>query len=83
MTYPIGLIDYGMGNLHSVQLAFKRLKKDLKVVRNPSDLRDCDALIAGNLIGSAVSQRSFLAYTRTMERSADQSGLLLLESTQD
>ena len=43
--------------------------------------RSPDALIAGSLIGSSVSQRSFLAYTRTMERSADQAGLSLLEET--
>jgi len=34
-----------MGNLHSVELAFKRLQKALKPVRSPCDLTQCDALI--------------------------------------
>ncbi len=34
-----------MGNLHSVRLAFNRHKKVLKNVKNPSDIKDCDALI--------------------------------------
>ena len=45
MRPRIGLIDYGMGNLHSVQHAFKRLDRDLEVVRTPEDLHRCEALI--------------------------------------
>ena len=45
MELRLGLIDYGMGNLQSVQRAFKRLGKSIKSVRVPSDLDDCDALI--------------------------------------
>lgn len=45
METRLGLIDYGMGNLHSVELAFKRLQKSLLIVRQPSDLNQCDALI--------------------------------------
>ncbi|WP_186541133.1 imidazole glycerol phosphate synthase subunit HisH [Synechococcus sp. BIOS-E4-1] len=41
----IGLIDYGMGNLHSVQTSFKRLGQPLIQVRHPRDLEACDALI--------------------------------------
>ncbi|WP_320677116.1 imidazole glycerol phosphate synthase subunit HisH [Prochlorococcus sp. MIT 1300] len=41
----IGLIDYGMGNLHSVRLAFKRLKRELKLVNSQADLKFCDALV--------------------------------------
>ncbi|WP_186492315.1 imidazole glycerol phosphate synthase subunit HisH [Synechococcus sp. BIOS-U3-1] len=41
----IGLIDYGMGNLHSVQTSFKRLGQPLVQVRKPEDLEPCDALI--------------------------------------
>ena len=41
----IGLIDYGMGNLHSVQVAFRRFGVDLLAVHHPSDLDHCDALI--------------------------------------
>ena len=41
----IGLIDYGMGNLFSVQQAFQRLNKPLNVVNNIQTLKVCDALI--------------------------------------
>ncbi len=45
MTSRLGLIDYGMGNLHSVQIAFRSLDKSLQIVRDPSDLINCDALV--------------------------------------
>ncbi|WP_216904781.1 imidazole glycerol phosphate synthase subunit HisH [Synechococcus sp. CCY 9618] len=42
---PIGLIDYGMGNLHSVQRSFARLGADLETVHGPADLDHCEALV--------------------------------------
>ncbi len=45
MKVNIGLIDYGMGNLHSVQQFFKRQNLSLKIVKKPCDLSDCNALI--------------------------------------
>ena len=41
----IGLIDYGMGNLFSVQQAFKRLNQPLEIVCDIKSLNCCDALI--------------------------------------
>jgi len=41
----LGLIDYGMGNLHSVEFAFLRLSQPCLRVRSSDDLHDCDALI--------------------------------------
>ena len=41
----IGLIDYGMGNLFSVQQAFKRLNQPLDVISDIQALISCDALI--------------------------------------
>ncbi len=41
----IGLIDYGMGNLHSVQRTFARLGAELVSVHGPADLEACDALV--------------------------------------
>ena len=41
----IGLIDYGMGNLFSVQKAFGRLNEPLHIVNNKNSLKGCDALI--------------------------------------
>ena len=45
MSVNIGLIDYGMGNLYSVRQAFKRLDKIVKIIKNPNDLKNCNALI--------------------------------------
>ncbi len=45
MKTRLGLIDYGMGNLHSVQKAFERLNSSLQLVRHPDELDHCDALI--------------------------------------
>ena len=41
----IGLIDYGMGNLFSVQQAFKRVNQPLDIIRDIKALSSCDALI--------------------------------------
>ena len=41
----IGLIDYGMGNLFSVQQSFKRLSQPLNLVSDINSLYSCDALI--------------------------------------
>ncbi len=41
----IGLIDYGMGNLFSVQQAFKRLNQPLEIICDIKKLNFCDALI--------------------------------------
>ena len=45
MYSRLGLIDYGMGNLHSVQKAFLRLKQNIKIVRSPDELKGIEALI--------------------------------------
>jgi glutamine amidotransferase len=42
----IAIIDYGMGNIHSVQKAIQSLGKDTKVVNNPKDLlKDASAIV--------------------------------------
>ena len=41
----LGLIDYGMGNLHSVRKALERLGQTLHPVSAPDQLQSCDALI--------------------------------------
>ncbi len=41
----IGIIDYSMGNLRSVEKAFARLGFDAKVVAAPAELAACDKLI--------------------------------------
>lgn len=41
----IGLIDYGMGNLHSVQRGFERLGATILPVHGPRQIPACDALV--------------------------------------
>ena len=41
----IGLIDYGMGNLHSVQRAFERLGCTVTLVQQPEAMASCQALV--------------------------------------
>ena len=41
----IGLIDYGMGNLHSVQRAFERLGAEVVPVQSEAAIEGCTALV--------------------------------------
>lgn len=41
----IGLIDYGMGNLHSVRRALERQGADVHAVASAAAMQDCDALL--------------------------------------
>ena len=41
----LGLIDYGMGNLHSVQRAFERLGAVVQPVSNAAEMDRCTALV--------------------------------------
>jgi len=41
----IGLIDYGMGNLHSVESSLLRLTQPCQRIQTPKALHNCDALI--------------------------------------
>jgi glutamine amidotransferase len=45
MKGAIGLVDYGMGNLHSVQRAFERLGAEVRAVRSPEAIDACQALV--------------------------------------
>ncbi len=41
----LGLIDYGMGNLHSVQRAFERLGATVQPVHSAAEIEGCAALV--------------------------------------
>jgi len=41
----IAIIDYGMGNIHSVQKAFESLGTESTVVNNPRDLKKCRKIV--------------------------------------
>lgn len=45
MISMIAIIDYGMGNLHSVQKALESLGAKTQVTNKPRDLNDCDKII--------------------------------------
>ena len=41
----ITIIDYQMGNLHSVKRAFNRLRIDVRITANPDDILSAKQLI--------------------------------------
>ncbi|MCD8090551.1 MAG: imidazole glycerol phosphate synthase subunit HisH [Clostridiales bacterium] len=41
----IGIIDYGMGNLRSVQKAFQFIGQDAVIVKSPGELEKCDKVV--------------------------------------
>ena len=41
----IGLIDYGMGNIHSVTKALESLEQEIILIKNKDQTKDCKALI--------------------------------------
>jgi glutamine amidotransferase len=41
----IQIVDYGMGNLRSVQKAFERLSVPAQICTRPEDLKDCERLV--------------------------------------
>ena len=41
----IGLIDYGMGNIHSVTKAFQRLDEEIVLIKKNYQIKECKAII--------------------------------------
>jgi len=41
----IGIIDYGMGNLHSVQKAFERIDAQAQIITEPSQITTADKIV--------------------------------------
>ncbi len=41
----IGIIDYGMGNLHSVRKAFELLEAPVKFITEPEEIRSADKIV--------------------------------------
>lgn len=41
----IGILDYGMANLRSVQKAFAHVGSDAQILKTPDDIRSCDHLV--------------------------------------
>ncbi|MDR1559689.1 MAG: imidazole glycerol phosphate synthase subunit HisH [Clostridiales bacterium] len=53
----IGVIDYGMGNLRSVEKAFAYLGFDAGIVKTPSEIERCDKIVLPGVgaFGDAIS----------------------------
>ena len=43
--HKIGLIDYGMGNIHSVKKAIENLEEEVLLIKNKAQISSCKALI--------------------------------------
>jgi len=41
----IGLIDYGMGNIHSVRKAIENLQEEVLLIKNKNQINQCKALV--------------------------------------
>tara|TARA_Y100000589_G_scaffold322620_1_gene355810 strand:- start:3843 stop:4457 length:615 start_codon:yes stop_codon:yes gene_type:complete len=41
----IGLVDYGMGNIHSVKKALENLEEEVLIIKNKDDINQCKGLI--------------------------------------
>jgi len=44
-TMIVGVVDYGMGNLHSINRKLHILDVSFKQIKNPDDISDCDKVI--------------------------------------
>ncbi len=87
----IGVLAHEIGHITGGHLS--RQQKNLENANNQSIIalvlggaaalaaQSADPLIAGLIAQGTVGQRSFLAYNRTMEQSADQAALGFLEAT--
>ena len=45
MSEVIAIVDYGMGNLRSVQKAFEKIEKNAVITSNPSELNSADKIV--------------------------------------
>ncbi|MDE5591482.1 MAG: imidazole glycerol phosphate synthase subunit HisH [Helicobacter sp.] len=41
----LGIINYKVGNLASIENAFLKLKKKIKIIESPEEIRNCDLLV--------------------------------------
>ena len=69
----IVIVDYGMGNIRSVQGAFRRLDCDISLMQSTKDIEDCDALILPGVgaFGEAMSNLSKLNLVDPLKRSVE------------
>lgn len=68
----VGIIDYGMGNLHSVQRKLHILGADFKIVKNSLDLNGCEKIILPGVghFGAAMQKLHELNFTEALSHFA-------------
>ena len=64
----LAIVDYGMGNLHSVRNAFSRLGAQASVIVDPNQLRDADAIVLPGVgaFGEAMSNLTKTGFVRAL-----------------
>jgi glutamine amidotransferase len=64
----VGIIDYGMGNLHSVQRKLHILGADFKIVTNSLELDGCEKIILPGVghFGAAMQKLQELNFTKAL-----------------
>lgn len=55
----IGIIDYGMGNLRSVEKAFQRLGYDVEIIRAPGEIAKADKLVLPGVGAFGQAMKNF------------------------
>jgi glutamine amidotransferase len=75
----IGIIDYGMGNLRSVQKALQRLGADAQILRAPAELDQVDKLILPGVGAFADGMANLRAggWVEPIHRYVEAGGILL------
>lgn len=68
----VGIIDYGMGNLHSVQRKLHILGADFKIVKNSLGLNGCEKIILPGVghFGAAMQKLHELNFTEALSHFA-------------
>ncbi|MCD8216293.1 MAG: imidazole glycerol phosphate synthase subunit HisH [Clostridiales bacterium] len=70
----IGIIDYGMGNLRSVQKAFQFIGREALIAKKPKDLEECDKIVLPGVgaFEDAMNTIKKLGFDEAVYRSIEQ-----------
>lgn len=70
----IGIIDYGMGNLRSVQKAFQFIGREALIAKKPKDLEECDKIVLPGVgaFEDAMNTIKNLGFDEAVYRSIEQ-----------
>ncbi len=73
----IGILDYGAGNLFSIQCGIRRVGLQPQVLSNPREIRDVDALVIPGVGNFSQAVKSLVEYKTPLRQFVDQGGILL------